>query len=346
MPIRALVMSGGGAKGAFEVGAVDTLVRERRMDFQVIAGVSVGALNALMLAQGRGPDGLAEQVEELKRVWLGIGSAREIYRDRFLGKVLAFVAKNSIYDPAPLREKIERYGRLDRLRSSGREFRVGVTCLESGGYECVDQNHESIHAYTLASSSMPVLFPPVEIGSCSWVDGGVRNVTPLDNAFGALKQLSSRSPAEGLEMHVLLASPLSIQRATGPWKTGMAIGKRTLSMLINEIYREDIGHALAINDAVRSHVELRARLEERLGAAAAENMLAGLDFPFAPPKYRYVQIHAVVPEREFSEALEFDPKKIREAFEAGRAAARSPLDQSQLAALLRGDSSRSQALAA
>jgi NTE family protein len=339
-------MSGGGAKGAFEVGAVDTLVHERQLDFQVIAGVSAGALNALVLAQGRGPDGLSTQVEELKRLWLGIGSARDIYRDRFLGKVLGFVAKDSIFDSSPIREKIERYGRIDRLRGSGREFRIGVSSLESGIYECIDQRHDSIHAYTLASSSMPVLFPPVRIGNRSYIDGGVRNVTPLDNAFDALKRLSMSAPKEDLEMFVLLASPLWIREESGPWRTGMGIAKRTLSMLVNEIYREDLGHALVVNEGVRSYVEMRARLEERLGVAATENMLAGLKFQYAPPKYRYVRIQAVVPEVEFSEALEFDPKKIRTAFEAGRAAARNLLDESQLAALLGKDSPRSRAIAA
>ena len=346
MPIRALVMSGGGAKGAFQAGATETLVRERHMDFQVVAGVSAGALNALILAQGKGPAGLGVQVQELRQLWMGIHSDDDIYRKRFLGSILGFVTQNSIDDPSPLREKIERLGRIEDLRASSREFRIGVSWLETGEYECIDQHHESLHDCTLASSSMPVLFPPVRIGDRSGVDGGVRNVTPLDNAFGALKQLSRAAPSEPLEMYVLLASPLSIPEETGPWNTGLKIGKRALSMLLNEIYQEDLRYALAINDAVRSYVEMRKRLEETLGAPMAQRILAGLEFPFAPPKYQYVRILAVVPDREFSDALEFDPQKIRQAFDAGRVAARDLLDEHELAALLRKGPERRGDLAA
>ncbi|HXZ80332.1 MAG TPA: patatin-like phospholipase family protein, partial [Terriglobales bacterium] len=48
---RALILSGGGVKGAFEAGAIYHLVVLRGCDFQDFAGVSVGALNAAMLAQ-------------------------------------------------------------------------------------------------------------------------------------------------------------------------------------------------------------------------------------------------------------------------------------------------------
>ena len=48
--VNALVMSGGGARGAFELGVLDYLIRDKGLDFQVITGVSVGALNAAMFA--------------------------------------------------------------------------------------------------------------------------------------------------------------------------------------------------------------------------------------------------------------------------------------------------------
>jgi len=345
MAIRALVMSGGGAKGAFQVGAVDTLVNEQGLDFDVIAGVSAGALNALILAQASGPLGIVRQVEELKRLWLDIGSSADIYRHRFAGKVLAFVLKDSVYDPSPLRDKIERYGRLDALRASSKRFRIGVSWLETGEYESIDQNHRAVLACTLASSSMPVLFPPVTVGSLSGVDGGVRNVTPLNESFEALKQLAAASE-DTLEMIVLLASPLAVLEERAPWKTGLDVGKRALTMLLNEIYREDLRYALAINEAVRSHLELRARLDDQLGSAMTERILAGLEFPYAPPRYRAVQIRAAVPDRDFADALEFDPRKIREAMDAGRASARHLLEERELGAMLDSFETKQQPLAA
>ena len=69
---RALVMSGGGAKGAFELGAIDYLVNDLKLDFDVISGVSTGSLNAAMLAQGRGYEGLKAQLRDLKREWFNL----------------------------------------------------------------------------------------------------------------------------------------------------------------------------------------------------------------------------------------------------------------------------------
>ena len=48
---RALILGGGGARGAYQVGMLDVLVNELELDFQIMRGVSIGALNAAFLAQ-------------------------------------------------------------------------------------------------------------------------------------------------------------------------------------------------------------------------------------------------------------------------------------------------------
>ena len=70
---RALVLSGGGARGAFQVGMLEELVFQRKLDFQVLRGVSVGALNAAFLAQApKSPKPLRElqkRVTQLRGIW-------------------------------------------------------------------------------------------------------------------------------------------------------------------------------------------------------------------------------------------------------------------------------------
>jgi len=51
MTRRALVLSGGGAKGSFQIGAIEELILNRGLDFEILCGVSVGALNVSFLAQ-------------------------------------------------------------------------------------------------------------------------------------------------------------------------------------------------------------------------------------------------------------------------------------------------------
>jgi len=353
MPNRALVLSGGGSKGAFELGVVDYLVNDRGLDFEVIAGVSTGSLNAVVLAQGAGASGIRTEVAALKDLWFGIRSNDDIYTSRFLGKILAFISKNSIYSSDPLRTKLEKSVSPSKLTASGKDLRIGAVVLESGDYVTADQKNPSILSWALASSSMPVFFPPVSVDGVTAVDGGVRNITPLKDAFEALKARAARptgpkgrgaaDPDLDLdpdEMYVVLASPLGIPEAAGPWKTGIDVAKRAVGILTNEIFRSDLERAFTVNQAVMFYASLQARLAGTLGEAEARKILDSLSFPFRPPDYRYVRLRTILPDREYSETLTFDPKLIREAFEGGREAARHALDETQFVARLGGSTVR------
>lgn len=329
---RAVVMSGGGSKGAFQLGALDYLVNEKGLDFQVIAGVSTGSLNAVTIAQGRDREGLRDHLGKLRDIWMNIRSYKDVYRKGLLGGILRLLFKKGLYDPGPLRETIARHVSLERLRESGRQLRVGAVCLETGQYKEADQNDPLVREWTLASSSLPLLFPPVRVGAETVVDGGIRNLTPLEGAFRALKGLGhGGGPEEGCdEMYVLLASPLEVGEAETPIHSALDIGRRAVAILMNEVLREDLAYAVAINNSVRAYEAAREQLSGSLGAERATALLDDLPFEYRPPKYRYVRMRAVVPEREFSGALEFDPAKILEAFAAGRRAARSPLSEDDL----------------
>src|SRR5215467_3957146 len=86
---RALVLGGGGVKGAFEAGAIYHLVVQRGCDFSEFSGVSVGALNAVFLAQARETSDaseshaiLVDQSEALVSLWQSLTSARDFARPR------------------------------------------------------------------------------------------------------------------------------------------------------------------------------------------------------------------------------------------------------------------------
>jgi predicted acylesterase/phospholipase RssA len=78
MPRRALGLSGGGAKGSFQIGVLEELILNRGLDFQIFCGTSVGALNASFLAQARFDERPRESLNRLKvafrslrRIWSG-----------------------------------------------------------------------------------------------------------------------------------------------------------------------------------------------------------------------------------------------------------------------------------
>jgi len=138
MANRALVMSGGGSRGAFQLGAADYLVNNRGLDFQVIAGVSTGSLNAILMAQGAGLEGLKSSLGELRSLWSGIRSVRDVFSSRFLGQLLVLFAKDSVYSTRPLAELIARHVSPERLRASGKQLRIGAVSLETGDFMTVD----------------------------------------------------------------------------------------------------------------------------------------------------------------------------------------------------------------
>jgi predicted acylesterase/phospholipase RssA len=195
---RALVLSGGGAKGSWQVGACKHLIAERGLWFDVIAGVSAGAVNAATLAQARDADELAAELEHLRSVWLGLRGSHDIYRRRWLGALGTVLARRaSLYNAAPLRGVLARHIDPDRVAASPIRLRVGYVDLLSGTYRTAGNDHPALADAVLASCALPLIFPPVPLagGTELAVDGGLRSATPLADALSALAE----APAAGEE---------------------------------------------------------------------------------------------------------------------------------------------------
>jgi NTE family protein len=153
-----VVLSGGGAKGAFQLGALDYLIREKGLDFEVIAGVSVGSLTAAVLAQGSGQDGLHQELEDLKGIWLSIEDSSAVFKARFLGRIasllwkpvlyLPLLWKSSAYLPTPLEALLELKVDPKRLKesgSSGRGARAPRRRGRRGGAQLPGASPRSLH---------------------------------------------------------------------------------------------------------------------------------------------------------------------------------------------------------
>src|SRR5438067_6165965 len=161
---RALVLSGGGAKGSWQVGACQHLIVERGLWFDVIAGVSAGAVNAATLAQARDQDELAAEVEHLRSVWLGLRGSHDIYRRRWLGALGTVLARRtSLYNAAPLRAILA--GHIDPARVAGSpiRLRIGYVDLLSGRYRTAGNEHPTLVDAVLASCALLLTFPTVAL---------------------------------------------------------------------------------------------------------------------------------------------------------------------------------------
>jgi NTE family protein len=213
-----LVLTGGGARSAYQVGAVRAIARMFRgpaSPFDVISGISAGAINSIALASGA--EGFQGAAEALAKTWLALTPER-VYRTGALGLarigtrwILDLSAGglfgrsriNYLLDPAPLRELLARevpLGRMRRHLRSGllRGVAVSATSYHTAAGVTFFEGHQSIAPWTratrvgvrarltldhvMASAAIPVFFPPVRIGPTFYGDGCVRMNYPMSPA--------------------------------------------------------------------------------------------------------------------------------------------------------------------
>jgi NTE family protein len=226
-PCTALVLSGGGARGAYEVGVL-RYVRERlggEAHFDVITGTSVGAINGAYIAATC--DRPRAQARTLQRVWsqltidrvydFGWTQIRSLPRVLF-GKALPKTPHGGrvggLVDSSALEQLVREqipWERLSENLHNGhlKAFSVTATEVATGISTVYVQqakrrsepwpetgNETVVHtgitaAHTLASAAIPVLFPAVKIGDQFYVDGALRQNTPLRPALrlGAKRML-------------------------------------------------------------------------------------------------------------------------------------------------------------
>lgn len=207
-----LILSGGGARGAYEVGVLEYVFSEfadargNAPKIDLISGTSVGAVNGAFVASAIGemPGALKQLVSlwadlELPHVLgFGLRQAAGLYRVLLGGSAQA----RGVFDPAPLSAIVGRavhWRRLRRNIRSGalRALTVSTTHVGTGqpvifvdaapgvgipkglGLHALVRQAKIGQHHVLASAAIPLIFPPVEIGDEIHCDGGLRLNTPI-----------------------------------------------------------------------------------------------------------------------------------------------------------------------
>ena len=191
---RALVLSGGGGRGAYHVGVYKYL-EERGLQPDIIVGTSIGAVNGAMITAGM-------TAADLEREW------RQLTTDqiqRFRLNPLEYLERPSLLDNSPWAETLERQISFHRVRTSPTALRVVATDIRQGR-AIVFRNEEITVKHILASCSIPVVYPWADIDSAIFWDGAVVANTPLRPAID-----------EGVdEVYVVLLSPAGARELPPP----------------------------------------------------------------------------------------------------------------------------------
>ncbi len=174
------VLSGGAARGAVEVGMMQTLL-EAGIVPDALVGTSVGALNAAYV--GWRPD--VRRVNELAERWLQL-SCRDIFPGGAV-RMLTHLAQGHPYicDPGALRHLIEQWLPTRRLEELPTPVRIVTTPLGSAAASY--HSSGDLVSLLLASAAVPGVFPPVQLRDADGrigphVDGGVADLVPLSAA--------------------------------------------------------------------------------------------------------------------------------------------------------------------
>lgn len=218
---NALVLSGGGARGAFQAGAMKALVEiaaaaGNDQPFSIVSGVSAGGINAAYYAATC--DDPLTGMMRLTEFWANLLS-HQVYRTGFttLGKtgirwafdlvfggLLKISRIKSLLDTRPLQALLEEHlplGGIEKNLAAGILEAIELTASNYGNSESTSfiqstnlshgwqrQKRRSLHTrlgipHIMASAAIPLFFPPIKVGRDWFGDGCLRNPAPLSPAI-------------------------------------------------------------------------------------------------------------------------------------------------------------------
>ncbi len=188
-PSRALVLSGGGGRGAYHVGAFRFL-EEHDWCPDIIVGTSIGAVNGAAIASGH-------DSRSLWALWQRL-TTDDVQRRAW--NLFSPDDWDHLLDTSPLRATLVEKGWIDLSRvnahNPSHHLRITVVESETGQLRVFGNSHDpfaSSHCekvritldHILASCSIPVVYPPTKIGAVTYWDGGTVANTPLGPAVDA-----------------------------------------------------------------------------------------------------------------------------------------------------------------
>lgn len=215
---RVLVLQGGGALGSYQAGAHEALCGFG-FEPEWVAGISIGAINAAIIAGNEG----RTRVERLKEFWEMVSApvpwtpvgnsdhSRELFNSTSAALIATFGVPGfftprippaplwppghpeaqSYYDTGPLKKTLERLVDFDRINDCRTRLSVGAVGVTSGNFRYFD-NHEFRKLgkrigpeHIMASGALPPGFPAIEIDGEHYWDGGIASNTPLDYVLDA-----------------------------------------------------------------------------------------------------------------------------------------------------------------
>ncbi|MEO9144164.1 MAG: patatin-like phospholipase family protein [Ginsengibacter sp.] len=264
---RALVISGGGSKGAFAVGVLKELYSiYPTLDFDIYVGTSAGSLVVSLASLNR--------IDVLEKVYTSISNA-----DLFIeGNIVDKIGDTSLFDVTPAWKLIQKYypdTNYDLLLASGKKVFLTTACLQTNDLHVFTNDVSSIQPTDynvvqtinanhfrramLASACEPVFMNPIQVGrdvpgaanpGYQYVDGGVIEYIGLQMAIDA----------GATEIFAILLSPEKSNEVNPPFTNLLGILGETVDILTNEVGKNDVAIADQYVAALKYISEVKSQM--------------------------------------------------------------------------------------
>jgi NTE family protein len=327
--MRALVISGGGSKGAFAVGIIRRLIQEYpTLSFDMFVGTSTGSLIAPLAAM--------EDYDLLEKLYT-TQTTSNIIRKGNLGDRLS---EHSIFDANPLWNLIEKFytdANYELLLQTGKQVYLTTTCLQTSELVVYTNNvnaampkHYEIKQLVgpghfrkavMASACQPVFMPPIKVNlgipgeahpHYQYVDGGVREYAGVQMAIdnGAT------------EIFTILLSTGDKVVVDVEFKTIFPILEQTIAIFTEDVGKNDLIIPSQYNEALE-YIDAVKRKMKRAGldAATVEDYFSvrGRENPYEnKTPIKFFTFRPTLPLGGGPGGLSFDPAEMKQMLASGR----------------------------
>jgi NTE family protein len=328
MAKTALVVSGGGAKGAFAIGVIKYMTAHHpEIQFDTLCGTSTGSLMVPLVALG--------EIALLERLYTTTTTENVIVTGNVLNR---FARANSLFDAAPLARQItDTYtdARFQALTASKKEVFITAVCLQTGrityftttGMPMLNQDYDvvkikdaqSLREAILASSCQPVFMPPIEVSAVTekprqFVDGGLREYAPI--------QLAIDNGAT--DIYAILLSPQTPELSNKRFSSVLEILEQTIGWFTTDVGANDVQTPQVYNRALGYIAAVKQKMKD--AGVKQKDIDRYFDIPNANPFLgkQPLNIHIIRPEKSLgggAAGLEFDPAAMKKMLAAGEQAA-------------------------
>ncbi len=266
---KALVLSGGGGRGAYHVGALRFL-EEHDWSPDVISGTSIGAVNGAALASGH-------TAHSLWALWRRLVTA-DVQKAKW-----NVLEGNYLLDTAPLRQTLQEEGWIDFERINSAEaavhLRITATEISSGHLHVFGNSNDKYPSdmlqepfsldHVIASCSIPLVYPATLLNDNLYWDGATVANTPLGPAIDAGAE----------EIIVVIMTPWEDEEdiEVDPPKNILAAAGTMLEWALLASFQSDLKMFHRINELVRLQLE-NARLQAKNRLLVSQLRGEELDF--------------------------------------------------------------------